>query len=113
MALGPAKYHSNQIPMEQNHNKANTEKHGLEKSWWVYIIEASDGRYYTGITVDVDRRWQEHAGGSRGAKFFRGRQPATLVYCEAAENRSTASKREAAIKKLSRKQKETLIAIGS
>ena len=92
--------------MEKKINKAVQHAPG----WWVYIIEASDGRYYTGITTDVERRWKQHQNGKLGAKFFRGRQPRNLVYVESASNRSSASKREAAIKKLSRKQKEILIA---
>lgn len=80
------------------------------KTWWVYIIEASDGRYYTGITIDLERRWKQHRDGKSGAKFFRGRQPVNLLYTESSLDRSSASKREAAIKKLSRKQKERLIA---
>jgi putative endonuclease len=78
-------------------------------SWWVYIILASDNSYYTGITVDVARRWNEHLHTSKGAKFFRGRSPVQLVYLQACADRSTASSREAAIKKLSRRNKVKLL----
>lgn len=91
-------------------NKKLNDAAQQEKFWWIYIIEASDGRYYTGITVDLQRRWQQHLQGKAGAKFFRGRKPSNLLYIESALDRSSASKREAAIKKLSRKQKERLIA---
>tara|TARA_R110002072_G_scaffold64494_1_gene160450 strand:+ start:444 stop:782 length:339 start_codon:yes stop_codon:yes gene_type:complete len=76
-----------------------------ESPWWVYIILASDNSYYTGITVDVARRWNEHLNTAKGAKFFRGRSPKQLVYLQACENRSVASSREAAIKNLSRSNK--------
>lgn len=78
--------------------------------WCVYIIEACDSRLYTGITNDITRRWQAHSSGKGGAKFFRGRKPKTLCYLECDHNRSSASRREAAIKKLSRHNKEKLIA---
>lgn len=77
--------------------------------WTVYIIEASDNTLYTGISTDVERRWNEHSNGKTGAKFFRGRSPKKLVYQEAAKNRSEASRREAQIKQLSRQQKLALI----
>jgi putative endonuclease len=77
-------------------------------NWQVYIIRCSDRSLYTGITNNVERRWRQH-GGVRGAKYFRGRKPVAIVYLEAGHSRSTASRREAAIKKLSRPQKERLI----
>lgn len=92
--------------MNESPNSASTQS----GNWSVYIIEADDGRFYTGITIDIERRWQQHLEGKLGAKFFRGRMPARLLYLEAGHNRSSASKREAAIKKLSRKEKEILIA---
>ncbi|TNE79424.1 MAG: GIY-YIG nuclease family protein [Gammaproteobacteria bacterium] len=82
-------------------------------SWFVYMIEASDGSLYTGITTDVERRFQEHCHSDRGARFFNGREPRRVVYVEPAEDRSSASKREAAIKQLRRQQKLDLIAEAS
>ena len=79
--------------------------------WQVYIILCTDNSLYTGITSDIERRLQQHAS-TRGAKYFRGRKPRRLVYLENAHNRSTASKREAAIKKLTRLEKEALVASG-
>jgi len=73
--------------------------------WFVYIIRASDGRLYTGITTDVARRFDEHSGTNRGARFFRGRRPVEIVYTELQPDRSSALRREAEIKKLTRKQK--------
>ncbi len=80
-----------------------------ENRWYIYIIEADDGSLYTGITNNLARRWQQHCTAKSGAKFFRGRKPAHLRFVEQTTNRSLASQREAAIKKLSRAQKLALI----
>lgn len=77
------------------------------------MIEASDGSLYTGITTDVARRFEEHREGKQGARYFNGREPQRVVYVEPAEDRSSASKREAAIKQLRRQQKLELIAGGN
>jgi putative endonuclease len=78
-------------------------------AWYVYIIRASDDSLYTGVTTDVERRFREHCGTARTAKFFRGRQPREVVYTEAHPDRSSALKREAAIKKLGRAGKMELL----
>ncbi len=78
-------------------------------TWQVYIILCSDETLYTGITVDVARRFSQHAE-RQGAKYFRGRQPKQLVYVEIGHDRSSASKREIAIKKLPRLEKLQLLA---
>ena len=78
-------------------------------NWFVYMILTSDQQVYTGITTDMTRRWREHASGKAGARYFRGRSPQQLCYLEAEHNRSSASKREAAIKGMSAKGKRTLI----
>ena len=77
--------------------------------WFVYIIEASDGSLYTGVTTDVERRFGEHCASSRGARFFRGRKPVKVVYTQTHPDRSSALKREAAIKQLTRERKLQLI----
>ncbi len=77
--------------------------------WSVYIIESDDNSYYTGITTDVERRFAEHCEGPLGAKFFNGRTPLKIVYQEDGHTRSTASKREAEIKKLTRLQKQEFL----
>lgn len=79
-------------------------------NWSIYIIEASDASLYTGITTDIERRFDEHLRGRRGARFFNGRAPLRVVYREHGHSRSSASRREAAIKKLSRSDKQSLIA---
>lgn len=77
-------------------------------SWYVYIIEASDNSFYTGITTDLERRFQQHLSG-KGAKYFKGKSPVKFVYSESGHDRSSASMREAMIKKLTRQQKLDLI----
>ena len=72
------------------------------------MILCTDDSLYTGITNDVERRLSRHAS-HRGAKYFRGRQPVRVVYLESGHTRSTASQREAAIKKMQRMDKERLI----
>ncbi len=84
-------------------------KNDTPSNWFVYLIEAENGHLYTGITTDIDRRFQEHKQGKKGARFFKTSPAKALVYSEPQADRSAASKREAAIKKLSRIQKLALI----
>jgi putative endonuclease len=78
-------------------------------SYFVYILECSDKTLYTGITTDVDKRLEEHNTSDKGAKYTKTRRPVRLLYCEDAPDRSSASKREYAIKKLTRSEKLKLI----
>lgn len=80
-------------------------------AWYVYMLHCGDGSLYTGSTTDVYRRLREHQSGT-GARYTRSRLPVTLAYIEEAPDRSTAQRREAAIKKLSRDQKRSLIGKG-
>lgn len=73
------------------------------------MILTSDDQVYTGITTDMRRRWQAHESGSAGARYFRGRKPMQLCFLEDGHDRSSASKREYALKALSAKAKRTLI----
>ena len=77
-------------------------------NWSVYIILCSDNTFYTGITVNVFRRFDQHASG-RGAKYFRSRQPKQLIYLEPGHNRSSATKREIDLKNLSKAEKSKMI----
>lgn len=86
-----------------------TEPNNEDTRWSVYVIESSDGKLYTGITTDLKKRWHAHCSTRQGAKFFRGRQPKSIRYVERGFDRSSASKREAALKKLTRSQKLKLI----
>lgn len=77
-------------------------------NWSVYIIQADDQSYYTGISTDTERRFKQHIDG-KGAKYFNGRKPVKIVYLENDHTRSSASIREAEIKKLTKKDKIKLI----
>ena len=76
-------------------------------SWVVYILKCADESLYTGITNDLDARLAAHEEGT-GAKYTKGRGPFEVVYTEDCADRSEASKREFAIKKLNRAEKEKL-----
>jgi putative endonuclease len=79
--------------------------------WYVYMLRCADGTYYTGVTTDITRRIREHngeVGGALGAKYTKARRPVSLVYEEMAMGRSEAQQREAAIRRLSRGEKEEL-----
>lgn len=77
-------------------------------NWFVYMIRCSDLSLYTGISNNVERRLSRHLDG-RGAKYFRARKPEQLIYLESGHDRSSAGKRESAIKKMPRIQKWRLI----
>ena len=77
-------------------------------NWLVYMILCSDETYYTGITTNLQRRFDQHASG-KGAKYFRGRRPLQVVYRESGHTRSSASRREREIKNLKRAEKGLLI----
>lgn len=77
-------------------------------TYWVYILRCADGTLYTGCTNDLSRRLAAHNAG-KGAKYTRSRRPVELVYREAVPDKSTALRREAAIKGLSRAEKLALI----
>lgn len=80
----------------------------MEQIWKLYILLCGDGSLYTGITVDVEHRFQMHKTG-KGAKYTRGRGPLELVYMEECGSHSQALQREAAVKRLSRQEKLKLI----
>lgn len=77
-------------------------------AYYVYILRCADNTLYTGSTTDVARRAAVHNSG-RGAKYTRSRRPVKVVYWESCPDRSAALRREAAIKRLSRAEKEALI----
>ena len=79
--------------------------------YFVYMVLCSDNTLYTGITTDIERRIDEHNLSDKGAKYTKARRPVTLIYSEKHDNRSSASKREYAIKKMSKKEKKILINI--
>jgi len=78
--------------------------------YYVYMVRCADETLYTGIATDLERRIEEHNSSTKGAKYTRVRRPVTLVYQEEFPDRSSASKREYAIKKkMNRKEKLQLI----
>lgn len=78
------------------------------EGYFVYMLECADGSLYTGWTTDPQRRVKEHNAG-RGALYTRWRRPVELRYLEEAPDRSSAQRRENAIKKLTRGKKLLLV----
>jgi len=76
--------------------------------WFVYLLRCRDGTLYTGIAKDVTRRCEQHNAGT-ASRYTRSRLPVALVYQESKASQSLALKREAAIKAMSRLEKESLI----
>jgi len=79
-----------------------------DDTWFVYLLRCADGTLYTGIARNVERRCKQHNAGT-ASRYTRCRRPVYLVHQEVHASRSLALKREAAIKSLSRQQKEALI----
>jgi len=80
-------------------------------AWTVYMLECADTSLYTGITVDLERRLEEHSKG-KGAKYTKHRGPFTVVFTERLEARGQALQRETAIKAMTREEKLGLIKTG-
>lgn len=77
--------------------------------YYLYIIECADKTLYTGITTNLNRRVEEHNFSPKGSKYVMARRPANLVFSKKFEDRSSASKEEARIKKLPREEKLGII----
>jgi putative endonuclease len=75
---------------------------------FAYIAECADGTYYTGYAKDIESRAKAHNEG-KGSKYTRGRLPVKIVYSEEFASKSEAMKREAAIKRMSRKAKKAML----
>lgn len=78
-----------------------------ESEAWAYLVRCADGTLYAGWTTDTARRLAAHNAG-QGAKYTRGRRPVVLAYREHCADKNAALRREAALKKLKRPQKEAL-----
>ena len=76
-------------------------------NWYVYMVRCADNSLYTGCTNDLTRRLQAHNTG-KGAKYTKSRLPVILVYQEPCADKSTALKREIALKRLTKMKKEAL-----
>lgn len=79
--------------------------------WYLYLIRTADNALYTGITTDVARRYQQHQCG-KGAKALRGKGELTLAFSAPVGNRSLALRAEYRVKRLTKRQKEQLVAEG-
>ena len=77
--------------------------------WRVYLLRCADGTLYAGSTTDVEARAAVHNSG-RGARYTSGRRPVSVVYQEDCGSKSAALKREHALKRLTRSEKDALIA---
>lgn len=87
----------------------STIKVEMRVQWFVYILECKNNYLYTGITTDVQKRFKAHA--SKSAKFTSYNPPIRIAYQQKVKNKGAALKREAAIKRLTRRQKIDLIAL--
>ncbi|KAF1062823.1 GIY-YIG nuclease family protein [Burkholderia gladioli] len=76
-------------------------------SWYLYLIECEDGSVYTGITTDVDARFAQHANGT-GARYTRSRKPRAVLASFELADRSSASRAEYWVKRLTPAQKREL-----
>ena len=77
--------------------------------WHLYIVKCADGTLYTGVTMDVARRIEEHNGSAKGARYTRTRRPVTLLASCQTGTRSEALKAEHALKRLSRAAKLSIV----
>ena len=75
---------------------------------FVYVLRCSDNSLYTGYTVDLARRLEEHQEG-KASKYTRGRRPVKLVYAEQHPDKNSALRRECAIKRMKKAAKEGLL----
>lgn len=80
-----------------------------ETQWFVYMLRTRQGSLYTGITTNIDRRLAQHSDGKGGAKSLRGRGPLQMVWQCAEPDRSSASRLEARLKRLSKAHKERIV----
>jgi putative endonuclease len=77
-------------------------------SWTVYLLRCRDGSLYAGVTTDLARRLARHRAGTASA-YTRARRPVQLVYVERQPDRGAALRREAALRRLSRRAKLALV----
>ena len=82
----------------------------MNSVWYLYLIECADGSLYTGITIDVARRYREHLSG-KGGRYTRSHPPVRLVAAHSVGSQAQALRAELAIKRLPRHKK--IQAVGS
>ena len=81
------------------------------KIFYFYIVRCADDSLYSGITTDLKRRVEEHNSDKLGARYTRSKQPVQLIYNETFSSKSLALKREWEVKKMTKKEKELLLAL--
>jgi putative endonuclease len=91
------------IPKQVRPHRSNT-------GWLVYLLRCSDGSLYCGVTNDLPKRFKAHAAG-KASRYTRSRLPVKLAYTEPQRSKSAALKREAAIKRLRRADKDRLLGL--
>ncbi len=80
----------------------------MDSSWYVYVLQCSDGTFYTGVAKDVIARLAAHNSG-KGARYTRSRIPCLLRFFERHTSRASAQAEEARIKKMTREEKLAFI----
>jgi putative endonuclease len=81
-----------------------------QSTWWLYMIRCADNSLYTGITIDVDRRFAEHQSqGKKSAKYLRGKGPLELVFTIPVGTKSESSRLEVRVKQCSKRLKERIV----
>jgi len=78
-------------------------------AWFLYLLECSDGSVYTGIAIDVQARFDQHASGT-GARYTRSRKPVQVLASFELADRSSASRAEYWVKRLPPSEKRALAA---
>ena len=81
----------------------------MDKPWYLYVVNCSDGTLYTGVTTNIDRRVHEHNTSKRGAKYTKTRRPVKLLWSKEYASRSEAQSAEYEFKRLFHKQKLQII----
>jgi putative endonuclease len=81
----------------------------MDKDWYIYVLECSDGSLYCGVSTDIDRRLHEHNNTKRGAKYTKTRRPVKVVFSFLCANKKEAYQLEYKFKKLKRTKKEKIV----
>ncbi|MBL4775122.1 MAG: GIY-YIG nuclease family protein [Mariprofundus sp.] len=87
-----------------------TDMNPTPQTWFLYMLRCREGQLYTGISTDVERRLAQHESG-KGAKYLRGRAPLKLLFQQLVGSHSEALKAEAQMKKMSKGDKEKMLAV--
>ncbi|MFT4776490.1 MAG: putative endonuclease [Oleispira sp.] len=98
------------MPNTSSNTSSSTLQLSTSATWFIYLVRNNRNALYTGITTDVERRFSEHQGGGpKAAKALKGKGPLTLEFSYPVTDRSTASRLEYRIKRLTKVKKEQLI----